>query len=408
MKPIFVFVFIFILFTSFSSFAHEWKQMYILAEPSVSNTTDKDKKFPSINITVLFDATYAVPELRDDPSSGAQPIEWLELSSKEQHAEMQQEAARILGQVIELNYALPNEATNDSHERLYPSYRFPDWDSTPPTFPKTLGKLAYFNVTFNIKHLPNKFLYLKVTDHPLSTNILLEAHSSQLPESFTTIKKGDSVCLTHLLNINFSNQPDLKTTTGFKNTQLKSLWNAFTLGITHVIPSGIDHVLFIIALGLAANSTKRAIKFALIFTLAHMITFSAVYSGLIYPPNWLNNITEIAILGSIILMAALNLKGNQNDKQNEKQLWPIFLFGIIHGLGFGSALQSGSTSLSLEIIPTLLFINLGIDLAQLGIIALLLIVMAVFPKKKKKIKLSINIAVLYLTICIIALRAFQL
>lgn len=392
---------IFLILTSFTSIAHEWKQMYLLAEPGPSkhSTSNEPSDSESVKITVLFDATYAVPKLRDDPNSGAQPREWLEFLPEEEHAEMQREAARVLNQSLEFKYYLTSDLSNKLYKKIQPSYSFPNWQSNPPTFPQSLGGFAYFHVTCSLKHSPSQPLYLNITDHPLSTNVLLEINTPQKPEAFITIKKGNSVCLTHLLNIDAADPSNLRPES--ESSQLRGLWSAFTLGVTHVIPYGIDHVLFIICLSIAASSAKHAIKFALAFTLAHMITFSAVYSGLIALPIWLSNLIELAIIGSILLMAILNLKENQNTKY----MGLIFLFGIIHGLGFGSALQSGITRQSLEIVPTLLFINLGIDLAQLSIIAILVAIISAFPKQKKNLKFFINLFVLSVALSLCILKA---
>lgn len=149
------------------------------------------------------------------------------------------------------------------------------------------------------------------------------------------------------------------------------------LGIEHIV-SGIDHLLFLFALLLPAvlrrvdntwHSVERLppalidiTKVVTAFTLAHSLTLALAVFGVVQLPSML---VESAIAISIIV-AALN---NVWPMFSERRWTLAFAFGLMHGFGFSGAL----TDLGLareQLASALLGFNLGVELAQLGFIAL--------------------------------------
>lgn len=133
------------------------------------------------------------------------------------------------------------------------------------------------------------------------------------------------------------------------------------LGFLHVIPMGFDHVLFILGIFLLHTHWKPIIIQCSVFTLAHSVTLAFCASGFIVPNSkWV----EIFIAFSILCIALENLF------YRNVQYWRlaiIFGFGLIHGMGFASAIQE--TGLPQNYFwPSLIAFNLGVELAQLSII----------------------------------------
>ena len=137
------------------------------------------------------------------------------------------------------------------------------------------------------------------------------------------------------------------------------------LGIEHIL-LGFDHLLFVVGLMLLlgkAGSTARYLKTITAFTLAYSVTLAAASLGLIRIPV---APVEILIALSIILLAREALFAQRAQfSLSYRNPWVVaFIFGLIHGLGFASAL--GNLGLNPDDIPVaLLFFNLGVEGGQL-------------------------------------------
>jgi hypothetical protein len=135
------------------------------------------------------------------------------------------------------------------------------------------------------------------------------------------------------------------------------------LGYTHIIPLGIDHILFVLSIFFLNPKLKPVIWQATAFTVAHSITLGLAMYGLIKPPSY---IIEPVIALSIFFVAIENVI---TDKLKPSRVLIVFGFGLIHGMGFASAL----TELGLprnQFFTSLITFNLGVELGQLTIILL--------------------------------------
>jgi len=142
------------------------------------------------------------------------------------------------------------------------------------------------------------------------------------------------------------------------------LYKYTLIGFTHVLPEGIDHILFIISMTFGGPSLKNIVKQSLAFTLAHSLTLLlGAYSIIPNMPTFI----EPFIALTIFIAAVLNLLSNKTSINRYKFILP-FLFGLIHGLGFASALSEIGIPQD-EFIYALLSFNIGVELAQIVIIA---------------------------------------
>ncbi len=141
------------------------------------------------------------------------------------------------------------------------------------------------------------------------------------------------------------------------------------LGIEHIL-SGIDHLLFVLGLLLIVRGPWMLVKTVSAFTVAHSLTLALATLGLIAVPS---RPVEAAIALSIVFLAAEILHGRQGRiGLTHRFPWLIaFAFGLLHGLGFASAL--GAVGLPAAEIPlALLFFNLGVEIGQLLFVAVCL------------------------------------
>jgi hypothetical protein len=153
------------------------------------------------------------------------------------------------------------------------------------------------------------------------------------------------------------------------NTDLSKLsrteifWTYLQLGFTHIIPLGFDHILFIISLYILEPRLKPVLLQATAFTVAHSITLGLAMYGLIQPPS---EVIEPIIALSILFVALENMI---TSKLNPWRVAIVFGFGLVHGMGFASAL----TGLGLpekDYFGSLICFNVGVELGQVAVILL--------------------------------------
>jgi hydrogenase/urease accessory protein HupE len=147
----------------------------------------------------------------------------------------------------------------------------------------------------------------------------------------------------------------------------RGLWevaSSYTvLGIEHIL-SGVDHLLFVIALLFLVGFGRPLIWTITAFTAAHSLTLALSALGLLTlrPPP-----VEATIALSIVLVAAEAL----HQRQTLARRWPAlvaFLFGLVHGLGFAGALKEiGLPEQHLS--AALLTFNVGVEIGQLMTVA---------------------------------------
>lgn len=135
----------------------------------------------------------------------------------------------------------------------------------------------------------------------------------------------------------------------------------FQLGCTHVIPLGFDHILFILGLFFLNSNFKSVIIQCSVFTLAHSITLGLAATGLIMPDP---KIVEPLIAISILFVAIENIFHN---KISAWRVIVVLLFGLIHGMGFASAIKEIGLS-ETHFLGSLLFFNIGVEFGQIAII----------------------------------------
>lgn len=131
------------------------------------------------------------------------------------------------------------------------------------------------------------------------------------------------------------------------------------LGIEHLL-TGYDHILFLLTV-IVGISFIESLKAVTSFTLAHSLTMALAFLGAISLPS---SVVEPLIAATVIYVALENVM-----RANIRRRWVwTFFFGLIHGLGFVGALKLITVSRS-ELVLSLVSFNVGIELAQLLIVA---------------------------------------
>lgn len=147
-------------------------------------------------------------------------------------------------------------------------------------------------------------------------------------------------------------------------------------GFQHIIPLGLDHILFIACVFFGNGSLKQIVLQASMFTLAHSVTLALAMYQIIAPPAY---IIEPLIALSIVLLALENVRA---PKPQPWRMALIFLFGLVHGMGFAGALSELGLP-EYAFAKALIAFNIGVELGQLSIIALLYVGLALAFSKKQ-------------------------
>ena len=156
------------------------------------------------------------------------------------------------------------------------------------------------------------------------------------------------------------------------------------LGVEHIL-SGIDHLVFVLALLLLVKGVRRVIVTVTAFTLAHSFTLAGATLGLVHMPG---PPIEAVIALSIVFVASEIIHGRRRKPGlTERYPWVIaFAFGLLHGFGFAGALaEIGLPQISIPI--ALLFFNVGVEIGQLLFIASVFAIIAL----ARRITLSIDV-----------------
>jgi hypothetical protein len=133
------------------------------------------------------------------------------------------------------------------------------------------------------------------------------------------------------------------------------------LGYEHILPLGLDHILFVLSLFLLSSNLKTVLWQSLAFTVAHSVTLGlAMYEVITISPK----IVEPLIALSIAYVALENVFVS---RLRPSRIGIVFLFGLVHGLGFAGAL-AGLGLPSNSYFTSLLAFNVGVELGQLTVI----------------------------------------
>ena len=146
-------------------------------------------------------------------------------------------------------------------------------------------------------------------------------------------------------------------------TRLQVSGQYLRLGYTHILPKGLDHILFVLGIFLLSTRLRPILMQVTAFTVAHTITLGlTIYGVFALSPS----VVEPLIALSIAYVAIENLV------TRDLQPWRVALvfgFGLLHGMGFAGVLSELGLPRS-EFVTALLSFNVGVEVGQLTVIGL--------------------------------------
>jgi len=149
------------------------------------------------------------------------------------------------------------------------------------------------------------------------------------------------------------------------------------IGFEHIVPKGLDHILFIFGIFLLSTHLKPLLWQVTMFTIAHTITLGLSMNGVIELPA---RIVEPLIALSIAYIGVENIFARSLHKS---RLLLVFLFGLLHGLGFASVLSDFGMPRD-AFATALISFNVGVEFGQIAVILVAWLGIAMWFKSSPK------------------------
>ncbi len=141
----------------------------------------------------------------------------------------------------------------------------------------------------------------------------------------------------------------------------ETTWLYVVSGFEHILPKGLDHILFILGIFLLGTKMKPLLWQVTMFTVAHTVTLGLTMAGYINLPA---SIVEPLIALSIAYIGAENIR---HRNLHTSRLVLVFAFGLLHGMGFAGVLQEFGMPDD-AFLTALISFNIGVEIGQLAII----------------------------------------
>ncbi len=202
--------------------------------------------------------------------------------------------------------------------------------------------------------------------------IRIEGLQTTLTDVLVRLTLGDGVTHSQLLKPNHI---------AFTVESAPSRWavsvDYFRLGVEHIL-GGIDHLLFVLALLLIVDGTRRLIATITAFTVAHSFTLAAATLGWVNVPQ----APVEAVIALSILFVAGEILHVHRGRPSMTRRWPwlvAFTFGLLHGFGFAGALVEIGLPQN-EVPLALLMFNVGVEVGQILFIFFVLCVLYIVKR----------------------------
>lgn len=287
-------------------------------------------------LEVLFDAGYAVPEWRNDTESPAPTRSWLVAMGESGWAALRREAERYLRECLKIR---ANGRAVDWQ------VHFIDFEQSPPAFPELLNDGAYFRMKITGDRLDDDAEMVWEKGSRPSFVLKLPGENA----GYLTLAPGETVRL---------------PSPGSDQKGLGPWLESFRQGFLHVLPLGLDHVLFVIGLFFYQRKWRPLLTQSLAFTAAHTVTLGLAAAGILQVGgNWVEPLIALSL--AVIALQNLRPAGISHARL---RLGIVFGFGLIHGLGFAGALSAWIKPGD-GFLGSLFFANLGVEAAQACLLA---------------------------------------
>ncbi len=314
-----------------------------------------------------MDIAYMLPETRNVvgglPLSRAAAMKY----SEEEFTRIRAETENTLRKLLRITFA----------EREIPwRVEFPDFKTQPLELPPEAGDIALISVHLEMAPLATAGELQIHWAGEQETELIILVEEGDEPQVISTLPGGK---LTLLRN-------DVAGAAAVVVRPVFSTW--IRSGFHHVIPLGLDHILFILGLFLLVPRWKPLLGQSLLFTIAHSVTLALAVLGYVTIPS---KFVEIMIAVSIAWIGIENLF---TQKIGMQRMILVCCFGLLHGLGFASMLGDKLKDTPREeLMQPLMGFNLGVELAQITVLCVAFLIFWPLRRWQKKVQIIGSVCV---------------
>lgn len=301
-----------------------------------------------------MDIAYMLPETRGIPEGLPLSRAAVMKSTPEELARIRRETENTLRKLLRFTFA---------DQDVKWTVEFPDFEKEPFELPEEAGDIALISTRLRISPFSGPGALRVHWAGEKETELIVLIEEENDARIISTLPGG---------NLMLFKQTDEG---GSAPVERPVAGGWLLSGFHHVIPLGLDHMLFILGLFLLVPKWKPLAGQSLLFTIAHSITLGLSVLGKIeVPGKWV----EVLIAVSIAWVGVENLLIRRLGRQ---RLVLVFAFGLLHGLGFASVLTEKLGGIPKEqLAGPLLGFNVGVELAQITVLCAAFLVL--WPLRK--------------------------
>ncbi len=305
-----------------------------------------------------MDIAYMLPEMRGVPDGKPVSRSAVMKAPPEELKRIRKETEKTLRNILKLSFA---------GKPVDWKIHFPDFDKDPFVLPEEFNDWGLITVRLSVDPLPGPGeLKIHWSEKEKAELIVLIEENTEYPRIVSVRAGGDYA----LLNVEGGGREVVN--------QKSTFFTWVVSGFRHVLPLGLDHTLFIFGLFLLAMKWRPLLAQSLLFTLAHSITLAIAVMGLVSIDA---RFIEIAIAFSIAFIGIENLFVK---KVGKFRYTLVFVFGLLHGLGFANVLADKISGVpKSKLAEPLIGFNIGVEIAQVCVLAVAFLIFVPIRKGKK-------------------------
>lgn len=354
----------------------------LFSNPSVAHTDDINQATLSLTngdhyqLTVTVDLIHLLKQYLNISGDDEKVMIWLNQQSLSEQKSLLEQLKQLLSQQSKIYF--DNKATNIA------VFKGLELQYLKRILSQQLSATEYKTQLQATGSIPENVSAVNIRFSPLLGNVILKVVRPE-QEIMSAAALSNSY-QTRTVNQQLAANSQLST------TALAIAGDYIYQGFVHILPKGLDHILFVLALFLFAKRRSTLLWQISAFTLAHTLTLALGIYGIISLPG---DIVEPLIALSIVYVGLENIYRAKNNKTSHTRMPIIFAFGLLHGLGFASVLADVGLPPS-QYALSLISFNIGVELGQLTVIALAFISLLPFRAKgwyQTKLVLALNIAI---------------